>query len=188
MSIKTGLLTIFSLSYLAGIFSRTLSKEYILTGGTASLLSTTTTYSLLVSSLCCCLLFCTCCDSDTSIGEQPSITPHPLYLGWKQASIHPHYLSTSKHCTAASAYDLYSVFCPLRLICLVCERLNKTKLYHDLQKLTNVLPKEIKYFLMFWYWVLWLNFENGTRMHFSYDLAAWFWMLYSGSCFLIAIT
>lgn len=131
MSGTIGLLTIFSLSYLAGIFSRTLSKEGILTGGTASLLSTTTTYSLLVSSLCCCLLFCTCCDSDTSIGARPSITPHPLYRGWKRASIRPHYLSTSKRCTAASANDLYSVFCPLRLICLVCEHLrwilNKTE-------------------------------------------------------------
>lgn len=121
----------FSLSYPAGIFSRTLSKECILTGGTASLLSTTTTYSLLVSSLCCCLLFCTYCDSDASIGARPSITPHPLYRGWKQASIRPHYLSTSKHCTAAGANDLYSVFCPLRLICLVCEYLrsilNKTE-------------------------------------------------------------
>lgn len=113
-----------------GIYSRKLSKEYILTGDTASPLSTTTTYSWLASSLYCCLLFCTCWDSGTSIGARPTTTPPPLCHGWKQASAHPHSRSTSKLCTAASTSDIYSVSCPPRLICLVGQLLCWEQSWH----------------------------------------------------------
>lgn len=79
-----------------GTSSRKVSKEYTLTGATASPSWTTTTYSRFVSSSFSCQSSCTCCDFAESTGAPHSAAPHPLRRGWRKAWDHRRSPSTSK--------------------------------------------------------------------------------------------